>query len=370
MPIDFIFAIFAPKYTINMTQDNIKPIIDNSLIEQSKELIDRYSRFVVVTHMSPDGDALGSSLAMSAYLQKKGKQSTVVFNDTPGMNLNFIPGFDEGIVYDNQNDGTPSRKAEAQQAIAGAECIVCTDFNVLSRAGTLADEIRKSQAPRLLIDHHIGPDLNDFQIVISHPEAVAACELVYRFILQMGDDSLIDNIIATRLFCGLLTDTGIFTYNCNQSQVFLIIARLMEEGVDNEGIRREFALEQERRVRLKGYVLQQKMVLNYDLKAAYISLNKAEMKRFNHQKGDSEGFVNMPLDIYGIQVSAFFREEKNIIKVSLRSKGEFPVNLIAQQFYNGGGHRNAAGGEFMGSLQQAEQLFVKAVPLYAKFLEK
>jgi len=349
-----------------MIQDNIKPIIDNTLISQAKELIDNHQKFVVVTHMSPDGDAVGSSLAMALYLQKKGKEAVVVFNDAPGENLHFIPGWDEGIVYDNQNDGTESRKAEAQQKIAEAEVIVCTDFNVLSRTGGLADEIRKSTAPRLLIDHHIGPQMEEFSVVISHPEAVAACELIYRFILQMGDDNLLDHTLATRIFCGLLTDTGLLTFNCSQDQIFLIVARLMQEGVDNEEIRKEMALQHERRVRLMGYALQSKMVTNYDLKAAYISLSKGELKRFNHQKGDSEGFVNMPLDLYGIQVSAFFREEKNIIKVSLRSKGEYPVNLIAQKFFNGGGHRNAAGGEFLGSLQQAEMLFMKAVPLFGE----
>lgn len=347
-----------------MIQDNIRHIIDASLIEQAKELIDNHKKFVVVTHMSPDGDAVGSSLALVYYLQKKGKEAVVVFNDAPGENLRFIPGIDEGIVYDNQNDGSISQKEEAQRLVKEAEVIVCTDFNVLSRTGSLAEEIKKSTAPRLLIDHHIGPTVEEFTVVISHPEAVAACELVYRFILQMDDDSLLDKTLATRIFCGLLTDTGIFTFNCNQDQIFLIAARLMQEGVNNEEIRKEMALERERRVRLKGYVLQQKMVTNYPLHAAYISLNKAELKRFNHQKGDSEGFVNMPLDLYDIQISAFFREEKNIIKVSLRSKGNYPVNLIAEKFFHGGGHLNAAGGEFMGSLQQAEQLFIKAIPMF------
>ncbi|MDO4497167.1 MAG: bifunctional oligoribonuclease/PAP phosphatase NrnA [Bacteroidales bacterium] len=353
-----------------MIQDIIKPMIDSALIEQARELIDKHQKFVVVTHMSPDGDALGSSLAMAGYLQKKGKDAKVVFCDTPGENLHFIPGWEEGLIYDNQNDGSVSRKAEAQKLIAETEVIVCTDFNVLSRTAALAEEIKKSSAPRLLLDHHLGPNTEEFSVVISHPEAVAACELVYRFILQMGDDALLDKTIATRIFCGLLTDTGMLSFNCSQDQIFLIVARLMQEGVENEKIRKEMLLEHERRARLKGYVLQNKMQLNYDLKYGYISLNKAELKRFNHQKGDSEGFVNMPLDLYGIQVTAFFREEKNIIKVSLRSKGEFPVNLLAEKFFNGGGHRNAAGGEFLGSLQQAEALFIKAMPLFAQYLDK
>ena len=353
-----------------MIQDNITRIIDDGLIAEARAFIASHSKFVVTTHMSPDGDAVGSALATAAYLRRKGKEAIVVFNDTPGENLHFIPGIEEGIVYDNQNDGTPNRKAEAQKLIQEAEAFVCVDFNVETRMGEMHHEVMANPAPKMMIDHHIGPDTEKFRIVISHPEAVAACELVYRLILQLGDDSLIDRQIATQLYCGLMTDTGIFIFNCNQAQIFLIAARLMEEGVDNEGIRKDMALEHERRVRLKGYCLYQKMRTLYDHKAAYISLNKAELKRFNHQKGDSEAFVNMPLDLYGIQVSAFFREEKNFVKISLRSKGDYPVNLIAEKFFNGGGHKNAAGGEFLGSLQQAEQLFVKALPLFDKFLDK
>ena len=353
-----------------MIQDNITHIIDPSLIAQARELIEQHQHFVVTTHMSPDGDAVGSALSMAAYLRKKGKDAVVIFNDTPGENLHVIPGIGEGIVYDNQNDGTPCHKAEAQQKIREADAFVCVDFNVPTRMGDMHTEVMANPAPKLMIDHHIGPDTEHFDVIISHPEAVAACELVYRFILQMGDDAIIDHQLATQLYCGLLTDTGFLIFNCNQPQIFLIAARLMQEGVDNEGIRKEMALEHERRVRLKGYCLHQKMRTLYDHKAAYMSLDKSEMKRFNHQKGDSEFFVNMPLDLYGIQVSAFFREEKNFIKVSLRSKGEYPVNLIAEKFFHGGGHRNAAGGEFLGSLQQAEQLFVKALPLFDKFLEK
>lgn len=354
-------------------------MINNQYIEAARQLIDQYNKFVIVTHMSPDGDAVGSALGMCEYLKKKGKCARVVFNDTPGENLHFIPGIKEGIstpesadywVYDNQNDGSPSHKNEAKQCVAEAEVIICTDFGSLSRLGNLQDEIKASRAPRIVLDHHIGPNLDEFDVVISHPEAVAACELVFRFIEQMGDDALLDNTIATRLFCGLLTDTGIFTFNCNQPEIFRIAARLMEEGVDNIAIRQEMSLEHERRVRLKGYVLQQKMQLYYPHKAALISLNKTELKRFNHQKGDTEGFVNMPLDLYGIQVSCFLREEKNIIKVSLRSKGNYPVNLIAEKFFNGGGHKNAAGGEYLGSIQQAEMLFVKALPLFDKYLEE
>lgn len=225
------------------------------------------------------------------------------------------------------------------------------------------------QAPKLLIDHHLEPAADQFDICISHPEQAAACELVYRFILQMGDDHLLNKQIATSLFCGLMTDTGWFVFNSNRYDFHLIMARLMMENVDRETIIKESHVVPERKLRLEGYMINQKMHLVKEHKAAYMSLTTAEIKRYGHQKGDSEGYVNVPLDIEGIQVSAFFREEKNFVKVSLRSKGAYPVNQIAEKFFNGGGHRNAAGGEFYGSLAQAEAIFVKVLPLFDKFLQ-
>lgn len=321
--------------------------------------------------MSPDGDAVGSSQAFCRYLRRKGKEATVIYNDAPGENLSFIPGYRDGIIFDNQNDGTPSTRAQALATLQEAEVIVCVDFNALSRLGGLADEVRKlDKTPRIMLDHHLEPQTDEFTVTISHPELAAACEVVYRFILESGDDALLTQDLAADLYCGLMTDTGFFTYSSNRPEVYMIVARLLEFGFDKERLHRDCVLEEERRTRLKGFVLQQKLQTLYDHKAAYFTLSKPELKRFNHQKGDSEGFVNLPLDIRGIQVSAFFREEKNIIKVSLRSKGDYPVNLMAQKFYNGGGHKNAAGGEFQGTLQMAEALFLKALPMFDKYLEK
>ncbi len=352
-----------------MIQDEIEKIIQQELIEKAKQIVDRCQKFVICTHMSPDGDAVGSSLAMANYLRKKGKQAVVVYNDTPGANLEFVPGVRGELVFDNQRDGTPDTHAEAVQAIKEAECFFIVDLNTPTRMGDMSKEVMANPAPKILLDHHLDPSVDDFDVVISHPEASAACEVVYTFMLQMGDDALLDKNIATELYCGMMTDTGQFVFGSSRPQVYMIVARLLQEGFDKERLHRDLVLETERRVRLKGYVLEQKLHLVEQYKAAFFSLNKLELKRFNHQKGDSEGFVNMPLDIYGIQVSAFFREEKNFVKISLRSKGDFPVNLLAQKFYNGGGHKNAAGGEFLGTLQQAEQLFVKALPLFAKYLE-
>lgn len=349
--------------------DNIPRMMTPEQLEASRKFIDEHSKFVVTAHMSPDGDALGSVLSMMYYLRAKGKQATIVLNDAPGMNLNFIErDVNDILIYDNQNDGTPSQKTAVIEAILESDAMVCLDFNVPSRMASMQEIFMNHEAPKLLIDHHLEPDTESFDIVISQPSHCAACETLMRFIIEMGDNELIDKKIATSLFCGIMTDTGWFVFNSNRPEIHLLMARLMEAGVEREQLIKDSHLTLERRLRIQGYLISQKMRIEYSHKAAYLSLSQAEIKRFNHQKGDSEGVVNVPLDIDGIQVSAFFREEKNLVKVSLRSKGEYPVNLIAEKFFNGGGHRNAAGGEFYGSLAQAEAIFVKVLPLFDKYL--
>lgn len=350
-----------------MIIDNISHVIDAKTLEDTRKFLEDHEKFVVLVHMSPDGDAIGSSVAMVRYLQKKGKTATAIYNDRPGDNLNFIPGVRDGLVYEDMI-GYPAQHEDAVKAIKECDAVICLDFNALHRLGNIENEIKAKEAPRLIIDHHLDPQVEDFNIIISHPELGAACEVLYHVIMELGDDSLIDQSIAIPLYCGMMTDTGEFVYSSERPDIYLIVARLLQTGFNKEQLHRAFALQLERRVRLKGYCLYHKMVTLPEHKAAYFSLSNIELKRFNHQKGDTEGFVNEPLDIEGIQVSAFFREEKNFVKVSLRSKGDYPVNIIAEKFFNGGGHKNAAGGEFLGSLQRAESLFVKVLPSFDKYL--
>lgn len=350
-------------------QENITRIIDPELLNRAKDFIEKNQKFVVTVHMSPDGDAVGSAVSMCRYLRAKGKDATIVYNDRPGENLRFIPGHGDCLVYerDIQNPANCQHDASVK-AIQDSDAIISLDYNALYRLGDLSQEISNCGKPKLLLDHHLDPKEDEFDVLISFPQLSAACEVVYRLILELGDDALIDREIAEPIYCGMMTDTGQFVYNSNRPDVYLIVARLLETGFNKEELHRQFALDKERRVRLKGYCLYHKMVVLPEHQAAFFSLSKVEMKRFNHQKGDSEGFVNEPLDIEGIKVSAFFREEKNFVKVSLRSKGDYPVNLIAEKYFNGGGHKNAAGGEFMGSLQRAEALFVKVLPFFDNYL--
>lgn len=351
--------------------DYIPRVIDAETLVKTRQFIDSHKHFVVTAHKSPDGDAVGSALSLAIYLRSKGKTATVIMNDAPGDNLAFIPNYRAGVlVYDNQNDGTPSQKAECLKAIQECDAMIGVDFNQKSRMGDLAVEWMKPEVPRLLIDHHLEPEQEGFDIIISFPYMAAACEVVYRMILELGDDALINRDLATTLFCGLMTDTGWFCFNCDRPEVHLMMARLTMEGVDRENIIKESHVIPERRMRLQSYTMLQKLNILREHRAAYFCLNKTELKRFGHQKGDSEGLVNVPLDIEGIEVSVFLREEKNSIKLSLRSKGEYPVNLIASQFFNGGGHRNASGGEFYGTLEAAEKLLVKVLPMFDKYLSK
>lgn len=349
-------------------KDILAPLSDAATIEAARRLITESERIVITTHMSPDGDAVGSSQALCRYLRRAGKDAVIVYNDPPGDNLQFIPGFRDALIYDGQGAGRPEQKQEALRALAEADLIVACDYNALHRLGELEAPVRASAARRMMLDHHLAPELEAFDLVISHPDLAAACEVVARFIIDMGDDALIDHSVAEPLYCGMMTDTGGFAFNNVRPELYMVVARMMQEGVDAERLRRGMMLCPERRLRLQGYVLQHKMRILKQHHVAYFMLDKTELKRFNHQKGDSEGFVNMPLDIVGVQASAYFREEKNFVKVSLRSKGDYPVNLLCQKFFNGGGHLNAAGGEFHGSLQQAEQLLLKALPLFDRYL--
>ncbi len=346
----------------------LKKTIDSATLEAARCLIDGHQRFVITTHISPDGDALGSAIGLHRWLKKKGKDVTVIFNDAPGMNLSFIPGHEEGIIYETQDKSLPSQKEAALKTLHAAEVLIASDYNELSRTGEMATELKKLPIAKMMVDHHLNPATGEFDVIISHPEMAAACEVVYHLICELGDADLIDETIAGPLFCGLMTDTGMFSYTVNDPSPWLVAGDLVARGADAERFRRDCELETERRARLMGYVLDQKMTLIPEHKAAFFSLTKPELKKYGYQKGDSEGFVNLPLNLYGIRVSAYFREEKNFVKVSLRSKGDYPVNEICSRFFGGGGHKNAAGGEFHGSLEMAEKLFLKALPLYDRFL--
>ncbi|MDR1699290.1 MAG: bifunctional oligoribonuclease/PAP phosphatase NrnA, partial [Prevotellaceae bacterium] len=307
-----------------------------------------------VSHSSPDGDAIGSSLGLSHFLQSLGKQvSVIVPNRYPDF-LAWMPQCKEILLYNYYTE-------KSNQRLAEADLIFAVDLNALSRMGAeVSKAVAKSNAPFILIDHHPQPD--DFDVVISHTEITSTCELVLRFIYQMGYLEQLSREAAICLYVGMMTDTGNFSFNSNQPEIYLIIAQLLRFGVDKDDIyNKVFNNHSADRMRLMGYVLDKKMRLYPELRGAMISLSKEELKRYNSKKGDTEGFVNLLLSIKGISIAAFFREENDRIKVSLRSRGSFPVNKLCAENYNGGGHFNAAGGESFVTLKELEDDFERVL---------
>lgn len=340
-------------------------IIDQNNVDHFKKWLDKAERIVITTHTSPDGDAIGSSLGLWHYLRNRGKDVHVIVpNNFPDF-LRWMNGTDEIVRYDKH-------KEQADQLIAGADIICCLDYNEISRIDAVGEPVLASKARKIMIDHHLHP--SDFcGIIISHPEISSASEIVFRFICRLGGFDDISFEAAECIYCGMMTDTGSFTYNSNNPEIYYIISELMSKGIDKDAIyRRVYNTYSEGRLRLQGYVLYCKMKLFHEYNAALISLDREEQKRFHYNKGDTEGLVNIPLSVKGIIFSAFLREdtEKDMVKISLRSVGSFPCNQIASEYFGGGGHLNASGGEFYGPLKDAENILKQALVKYKELLNK
>ena len=341
----------------------LSKVIAQAEVDHVEKWFERADKIVIVSHVSPDGDAIGSSLGLYHFLLSQDKTVHVIVPNAFPDFLKWMPGAKEIILYNRY-------KEFADKLIQEADVICCLDFNVLKRIDEMEEAVKASPGRKMLVDHHPYP--GDFaRIVISHPEIASTSELVFRLICQLGNFSDISKEGAECIFTGMMTDTGGFVFNSNDREIYLIISELLSKGVDKDGIyRRVFNTHSEGRLRLMGYVLYEKMQLFPQFNAALISLSREEQKRFQYKKGDTEGFVNMPLSIENICFSAFLREdtEKDMIKISLRSVGTFPCNQMAAEFFNGGGHLNASGGEFYGSLDEAIALFKQALVKYEDLL--
>ncbi len=320
--------------------------LDPTLIDQVKSLLnDKNLPIGIVAHTNPDGDAIGSSLGMFEYLKKKGFER--VFVITP----NEYPSFLQWMP--NNEKVTVATKAPelAKKLISEAKVLFCLDFNGLSRTNGLEKPIAGSAAKKIMIDHHPQPE-EGFDIVISDVLASSTSELVYEFIEGMGDEKIINLEMAECLLAGIVTDTGSFSYSCNQPKTYRIAAKLVETGVDAQKIHRLiYNTYSADRLRLLGYCLSEKLVVFPKHQAAYISLTQDELDRFNHQEGDTEGIVNYALSIENIMLAALFIEKSDHVKISFRSENNWNVNLLAREYFNGGGHKNAAGGKSFESLK-------------------
>jgi phosphoesterase RecJ-like protein len=324
------------------------------LDKQSKikisKIIEKRDPVVVISHLNPDGDALGSAIALALYLRKLGVPASVIMPNKVPEFLQWLPGYDTVVIYQGN-------KKKCRKLLAEAATIFMVDFNDPDRTGDMKDDLLAANAFTVMIDHHQGPD-QFTDILISESWRGSVGEMIYLVLKDLEGDTFLDKEIATCLYVAIMTDTGNFRYASSYSEIFNIVGALVDTGIDKDQIYSNiYDSYSESRMKLMGYCMSEKLVVLPDMNAAYISLSQEELERFDHQVGDTEGFVNIPFSIKGIKLSALFIEKKNLIKISFRSKGKISVDRIAADHFNGGGHINAAGGETNLSLSEAIRSF-------------
>lgn len=321
-------------------------------------LIADSQRIVICCHKSPDGDALGSSLAWWEYLKMKGKETvSVLIPDAYPDFLRWLPNTEKIVRYDKH-------PVEGDELLQKADLIFCLDFNESSRVCDMQQQLDASTAKKVMVDHHLNPDMTTV-LTVSHPEACSTSELIFRLIWQLGDFSLLNKKMATSIYCGMMTDTGGFVYNSSRPEIYAIIGQLLTKHIDKDKIYRNvYNNFSQWAIRLRGYIMFQKLNVLTDQHAAFFTITKKDMADFHFVKGDAEGLVNEPLKIRGMRLSISLREDDrndNLVWVSLRSVDDFPCNKMAAQYFNGGGHLNASGGRLLCSIEEAVERTKEAI---------
>ncbi|HEY8929763.1 MAG TPA: DHH family phosphoesterase [Mucilaginibacter sp.] len=326
------------------------------------KLLAQPQKIVITTHHKPDGDAMGSSLGLYNYLIQQGHHVTVITpTDYPDF-LSWLPGNGDVIIYTENIE-------KSAELIAAAEMIFCLDFNALSRINEMGELIAKTTAVKIMIDHHLEPeDFDDYRHWDIN--ACAAAQLVYTFIKDViGNPELINKDVATCLYTGIMTDSRSFSLPNTTSAVHRIIADLIDAGAVNWHIYDQiYNNSSENRLRFLGLCLSEKLEVLPEFNTALITATKADLEKYEVMTGDTEGIVNYALSITGIKLAAFIVERTDKVKLSLRSKGEFPANDICKKYFNGGGHRNAAGGAVDDTLENIVNQFKQILPEYKKLL--
>ncbi len=335
--------------------------IANNKIEELKTLLQTPKNIVILSHTNPDGDAIGSSLAWAEVLRSKGHVATCVVPNRYPYYLEFMPNIDSLLIYKDDKLGV------VDSVIKSADIIFCLDFHTMSRLDGLGDIIDSNQhAKRVLIDHHLDPN-EDFNLMFSYPEASSTCYLVATLIKELFGEEAFTKSMAENLFVGMMTDTGNFAFSNITPDLFRMVAVLAATGINiptiHNNVYNSFT---EGRARLFGYVINRKMKIFHNGTVAYMSLTSDELKRFWFQQGDSEGFVNYPLTIKKMKISAIFTEHTDHIRVSLRSRGNIDVNVFAQRYFNGGGHKNAAGGKSFMTMAETLKHFEASIKEYSR----
>jgi bifunctional oligoribonuclease and PAP phosphatase NrnA len=330
--------------------------IDLELINKFEQLIGNCSKsIVIVPHMNPDGDALGSVLGLWRVLKNAGFKVIVISPTKYPEFYHWMDGHSEVIIYSHH----PKQSA---YAFNGTDLVICLDFNQLSRLGDMKCLLENYQGTKIMIDHHPYPG-NFADLTISDTTFSSTSELIFTVLRKTNLSEYIDKNAATSFFTGVMTDTGSFDYSVSNPNTFEVAAELTRMGIDQPGIHSlvydNFSAD---RMRLLGFCLNNRMIVYPRFHAACMYISLEDQKNFNFKTGDNEGFVNTPLSIKGVVFSALFTEKDNYIKVSFRSKGSFAVNEVSEKYFNGGGHCNAAGGEYNASLQETIEQFERILP--------
>ena len=335
-------------------------IMNKDQVAQLSHLISDARTILITCHKSPDGDAIGSCLGWTEYLRAQGKEPVIIVPDQYPDFLLWMPNTEKIVRYDKH-------KEKCDMLFKIADLVFCLDYNTPSRVEDMEEALVSSPARRVLIDHHLNPDVPAV-LTISRPEASSTSELVFRIVWQLGGFEMMSKQFATPIYCGMMTDTGGFTFNSSNPEIYFIISELLTKHIDKDRIYRNvYHNYSEDRIRLMGYVMYEKLVYLPEYHAAFYTLTKEEQKRFHFIKGDAEGLVNIPQQIKGLKLSISLREDTEkprLIWVSLRSVDDFPCNKMAEDFFNGGGHLNAAGGRINGTMEDAVETVKKALVAY------
>lgn len=336
-------------------------IIDTTKAKEFRKILKSSEKVVLTAHVRPDGDAIGSTLGFWHLLRVLGKEPTVIVPDKPPVSLSFLPGFKDIAVYTNH-------KEFCEKTVEECDLIICCDFNTPSRQDSLAPLIQSKECVKVLIDHHQEPD--DFaDLTFSYPKMSSTCELVFRIIAAMGMYDRVDQDCATCILAGIVTDTRNFTVNINYPDIYDILMRLLKKDVDKDKIVKEALNTRSlNSLRLESYAISNKMEVFPEHKCALITLDLEELKKYSYERGDTEGLVNRPLEVRGMRYSIFMREDPDCVKISARSCENFPVSEICKNLYGGGGHIQAAGAEFHGSLAECKKILIEHLKDYDKYL--
>lgn len=344
----------------------LKDILTNGELERLKSLVADNEKIVLSCHVNPDGDAIGACLAWAEYLRVvMGKEPVVIVPDQYPDFLRWLPNTERIVRYDKHKD-------RADAMLRECDLLFSLDYNTPSRTDAMADSILASKAEKVMIDHHPNPDMK-CSLLISRPDFSSTCELVFSLVWQLGGFEQLGRNFAVPVYCGMMTDTGGFTYNSTRPEIFFAISMLLTKGIDKDKIYRNvYNNYSESRMRLTGYVLYNQLVVDKERHATYFTLTRKDLQRFHFIKGDAEGLVNMPLQIKGVKLSISLREDTekdNTIWVSLRSVDDFPCNKVAEAFFNGGGHLNASGGRLHCSMAEAVEVTKKAIAHFENTLK-